>query len=179
MAQTHIGHDCLVGNNVTIASYTGLGGHCEIGERVVVGGFVAMHQFVKVGKLAMVAGFTGLRKDAPPFMITYGQPPARVYGLNSIGLKRAGMDLETRELLKSAFRILFRSGLNFSDALAEIRSGLRDTPEIRYLLEFFETSKRGVCSGSADMGNEAADVDFRENVAQTIRLSSGIPHDIC
>ena len=178
MAQTHVAHDCLLGNNVTMASYTGLGGHCEVGDRAVLGGFVAIHQFVKVGKLAMVAGFTGLRKDAPPFMITYGHPPARVYGLNSIGLRRSGMDTETRGLLKSAFRILFRSGLNFADAVREVRSGLPDAPEIRYLLEFIETSKRGVCSGASGNYDEIVEAEFKDSIAQTIKMSTAMPRDI-
>ena len=149
MSYTHIAHDNRIGNHVTMASRAMLGGHCEVGDYAVLGGSAALHQFLRVGKLAMIGGMAGLRQDAPPFMITAGYPPAVVYGVNVIGLKRNGMSDETRQIIKDAFRILYRSGLNRSDGLAKIKEGVEQIPEIVYLLEFFENSRRGVARGSA------------------------------
>jgi UDP-N-acetylglucosamine acyltransferase len=102
---------------------------------------------VRVGTLAMVGGSSGLRQDAPPYMITAGAPPAKVYGINAIGLRRNGFTPETRSLMRRAFGLLYRSGLNFSDAIERIKSELEQTVEIRNLLDFFATSKRGVARG--------------------------------
>jgi len=148
MAYVHVAHDCRVGDHVVLANNSTLAGHCEIEDHAVLGGYVAVHQFVRVGTLAMVGGFSGLRKDAPPYMLTVGYPPALVYGLNLVGLKRAGMSPKARAVLKEAFRILYRSGLNFSDALKKIENELERTEEIEHLLEFFAKSKRGVSRGS-------------------------------
>jgi len=148
MTYAHVGHDCRVGNKVVLAGGVLIGGHCTVEDLAILGGNVAMHQFTRIGKLAMVGGLAGLRQDAPPFMITAGYPPAVVYGVNSIGLRRNGITVEARQLLKDAFRILYRSGLNRSDALAKIIEEIDQIPEIKYLVEFYGSSKRGVARGS-------------------------------
>lgn len=147
MSYVHIAHDCRVGNHVIIASMVAMGGHCTIEDFANIGGASALHQFLRVGSLAMIGGMSGMRKDAPPYMITAGAPPARVFGLNSIGLKRHGMPIQTRGLLRQAYRYLYRSGMNFHDALARIESELEPVPEIKHLIDFFRTSKRGVSAG--------------------------------
>jgi UDP-N-acetylglucosamine acyltransferase len=157
MSYVHIAHDCRVGNHVIMTNNAALAGHCEIEDYAILGGYSSYHQFVRVGTLAMIAGFSGLRQDAPPYMVTYGYPPAKVYGLNSIGLRRAGMSPDTRSQLKDAFRILYRSGLNVSDALETLRNGSYTAPEIRHLIEFFESSKRGVSRGS--ISGRMSDID--------------------
>ena len=147
MAYSHIAHDCRIGDRVVLANSVAMGGHCEVDEGAVIGGLTALHQFVRVGKLAMISGLSGLRKDGPPFMITAGPPPAYVHGLNSIGLKRAGLSPESRLLIKEAYRLLYRSGLSLRDGLDRIEHNLDRTPEIDYLIEFLKKSKRGVSRG--------------------------------
>ncbi|HEX9744908.1 MAG TPA: acyl-ACP--UDP-N-acetylglucosamine O-acyltransferase [bacterium] len=147
MSYTHIAHDCRVGNHVVMASGVAMGGHCTIEDYATLGGGAGLHQFLRVGTYAMVGGFAGMRKDAPPYMLTAGSPPAKVHGLNTIGLKRAGIPIETRQLIRQAYRILYRSGINFHDGLSKIERDLDRTPEIEHIIEFFKTSKRGVSTG--------------------------------
>jgi UDP-N-acetylglucosamine acyltransferase len=147
MTGAHIGHDCVLGDRVTIANAAHVAGHCEIQDGATLGGAAVLHQFVRVGRLAMIGGQSGLRQDAPPFMLTNGHAPALVYGLNRVGLARAGVGVEARQALKRAFRTLYRSGLNTSQAVGRIRADGIALREIEELLEFIRASRRGVCSG--------------------------------
>jgi UDP-N-acetylglucosamine acyltransferase len=155
MMGVHIGHDCRVGDGVTIANAVQLSGYCEIHDGATIGGASVLHQFVRVGRLAMIGGTSGLRQDAPPFMLTNGPAPALVYGLNRVGLARASLSVDARRELKQAFRILYRSGLNTTQAIARIRAELECLPETRELLTFIENSRRGVCSGAKRLQSEA------------------------
>ncbi len=170
MSYTHVAHDCRLGNHVVSASGLALGGHCEIADHVILGGNTGIHQFVRVGKLAMVGGASGVRQDCPPFMITAGAPPAVVYGVNSIGLKRYGMSPRTRSIIKQAYRLLYRSGLNTREALKRIESELERIPEIDYLLEFYATSKRGVARGHQETG-DWDDQETGERIRRTAQLA--------
>jgi len=170
MSLTHVGHDCRLGDHVVTATGAAFGGHCEIGDRTIVGGNTGVHQFVRIGRLAMIGGMSGVRQDAPPFMITAGHPPARVYGVNTVGLKRNGVSPASRAAIKQAFRLLYRSGLNTRDALAKIERELERTVEIGQLLEFYATSRRGVARGH----KEAAmydDDDLRNEIRRTTQLA--------
>ena len=147
MSYTHVAHDCRIGNHVVTASAVLFGGHCECHDNAVIGGGTGFHQFIRIGKLAMVGGISGVRQDCPPYMITAGAPPAVVYGVNNVGLKRNEISPASRKLIKAAYKLLYRSGLNVDDALSKIKNELEQTPEIGYLLEFYENSKRGVARG--------------------------------
>jgi UDP-N-acetylglucosamine acyltransferase len=155
MMGAHIGHDCRVGNGVNIANAVHVAGHCEIQDGATIGGASVLHQFVRVGRLAMVGGDSGLRQDAPPFMLTNGSS-ARVYGLNRVGLARAPLSEDARRELKQAFRILYRSGLNTSQAVLRIRAELACLPETLELLDFIRSSRRGLCSGARRLHPGAA-----------------------
>lgn len=152
MANAHIAHECTVGDSVVMANLTTLAGHVEIEEHVVIGGMAVVHQFVRVGRMAMIGGASGLMKDAPPYMITFGYPPARVFGVNKVGLKRHGISENVREDIKRAFKFLFRSGLNYTQGLERIRTELDSSPEIEHLLEFFDKTKRGISPSSRQNG---------------------------
>ena len=106
MAYSHVGHDCTVGNHVVLANGACLGGHVSVGERAFLSAAVAVHQFCRIGRLCMVSGLAGVNMDCLPFTMVTG-PPARVVGLNKVGLKRAGMDPEAIADLKRAFQRLF------------------------------------------------------------------------
>jgi len=149
MANAHIGHDCHIGDGVTMANLVTLAGHVEIEDFVTIGGMTVIHQFVRVGEMAMIGGDSGLMLDAPPYMISFGYPPARVYGINAIGLKRNGVDEESRILLKRAYRLLYRSNLNFSQAIDNIEKEMpRGNRYIEHLVDFFRRSKRGMSTSS-------------------------------
>ena len=148
MTGAHVGHDCFLGSHITIANTVSLGGHCEVHDRAIIGGMTAVHQFVRIGTLAMVGGDSGITQDAPPYMITSGPVPAVVYGLNSIGLQRNGIDAAARRHLKQAFRLLFRNGLTLSEALDQIKETLPLQPEVAELLKFIAGSRRGLSAGA-------------------------------
>jgi len=142
LAYAHIAHDCDVGNNVIFSNNGTLGGHVTVGEYAVLGGLSAVHQFCRVGKHAITGGCTKIVQDVPPFMIADGNP-AEVRGINLVGLERRGFSPEAIRILKEAFRILYRAKLNTKQALAEIGRSLPESPELRDLITFIQTSERG------------------------------------
>ncbi len=143
MNYVHIAHDCIVGDHCVLANAVQVGGHVEIGEWAIIGGSVPVHQFCRVGEHAMVGGGYRVVQDVPPYLRVAGEP-LRPSGLNSIGLKRRGFTDEAIAGLKKAYRILFRSNLNMSSAIAQVREELPDFPELTRLLEFIESSDRGI-----------------------------------
>ena len=143
MTSGHIAHNCKIGSGAVIASCVLLGGYVEIGDGAFLSGGVLVHQFSKVGRLAMVSGNTRVNLDAPPFF-TFAGFEIAAKGLNRVGLQRAGVHPGQVAVLKRAYRLLYRSNLLLSDALAAIEREL-DTPETRELVEFVRTSRRGIC----------------------------------
>lgn len=142
-ACTHVAHNCIVGNNVIMSNCAGLAGHVIVEDRVVIGGIAGIHQFVKIGRNAMVGGMAKVVQDIPPYVIADGQP-ARVIGLNSVGLSRAGSSEEVRHDLKQAFRIIYRSGFSLSRAIEEMEMQLNSSVEIENLLRFLRNADRGI-----------------------------------
>ena len=158
MAYTHIAHDCQVGDRVVFANNATLAGHVEVHDDATISAFTSVHQFCRVGRHAYLGGYTVATMDALPFVKTVGQKPA-CYGLNSIGLKRKGVEAESLRRLEQAYRILVRSRLPTPAALEQIRAELAGDPEVDYLLAFVESSRRGVIKspprGGARGGGEA------------------------
>ncbi len=144
MAYSHVAHDCLIGDHCIIANGGTLAGHVTIEDRVVVGGLVAVHQFVRIGTLAIIGGCSKVVTDIPPYSTCDGHP-ARFYGLNLVGLKRAGVPAESIHELKAAYRIFFQSGLNKKHALEEMKKTLQVSKEIDHLVSFIASSSRGLC----------------------------------
>lgn len=144
MAYAHIAHDCILGNNVTLANNGTLAGHVIVEDRAIVGGLSAVHQFVRIGYLCIVGGCSKVVQDIPPFMMVDGHP-AKAYGLNSIGMDRAKIAKADKLNLKKAFKILFRSKLSFSSAKARIKKEVPKCPSVDILLEFLLKSERGIC----------------------------------
>ena len=145
MSQAHVAHDCVLGDRVIVASLTALAGHVEVEEGAMIGGVTGVHQFVRIGAHSMVGGGSRLVKDVPPYMMVAGNP-ATVHGLNVVGLRRAGFSAELRRELKAAYRILYRSGLNVSQALDTIQHRPNLSAPVMHLMRFIECSKRGICS---------------------------------
>lgn len=143
MAYTHVAHDCRIGDHVILANAVNMGGHVVIEEWAIVGGVVPIHQFVRVGAHAFVGGGTRLSQDAPPFCRVAGSP-ARLYGLNSVGLERRDFPAETRRALKDAYRTIFQSDHTISRGLEAVEGNGDLLPEIRRLVDFIRSSERGV-----------------------------------
>jgi UDP-N-acetylglucosamine acyltransferase len=126
-----------------MANVATFAGHTQVGDFVVIGGIAITHQFIRIGAYAMVGMFSGVFQDIPPFTLAAGSR-AKLYGLNLVGLKRQGFTPETIALLKKAYRILFMDKLKLSDAIIKIETELPQTVEIKTLIEFIKTSKRGI-----------------------------------
>ncbi|MCM8818959.1 MAG: acyl-ACP--UDP-N-acetylglucosamine O-acyltransferase [Candidatus Omnitrophica bacterium] len=142
MAYSHVAHNCRIGNNVIIANYVGLAGHVIIEDFVVLGGFVGIHQFCKIGKHSIIGGCSKVTMDIIPYITADGHP-ARPYGINIIGLKRRNFSKEKIELLNTAYKIIFKSGLNTSDALKKLEE-MNNCQEIQTIIEFIKSSERGI-----------------------------------
>ena len=143
MAYVHVAHDCILGDHVILSNSVNMGGHVEIGDWAIVGGLTPIHQFVRIGTHAFVGGASRVAKDVVPYVRAAGNP-LEMAGLNSVGLRRRGFDEETRRALKQAYRLLFMSDLNVSQAVARARQELDDRPEIDTFLTFIEESERGI-----------------------------------
>jgi UDP-N-acetylglucosamine acyltransferase len=143
MAQAHVAHDCQLGSNIIMANAATLAGHVEIADRASVGAYSGVHQFCRVGYEAFVGGYSVVVKDAPPYAIIQGNH-AKCYGLNRIGLRRRGYSKETIEKLNHAYHLFLSAKLNTTQAVERIREEIADCKEVDLLVEFIETSKRGV-----------------------------------
>lgn len=143
LAYCHIAHDCVLGNHIVMSSYAGLAGHVEVEDHAVLAGYAAVHQFCRIGRLAMVGGCSKVVQDVPPFMLADGSP-AETITINKVGLERAGIPEEVQTALRQAHKILFRSGLNLSNALARVESELPPYPEVQHLVSFIRASTRGI-----------------------------------
>ena len=149
MANSHVAHNCELGNNVILANGVLLAGYVSIGSGAFLSGNSAVHQFVRVGRLAMMAGLSAISQDLPPFCTTRFTTTNTVAGINSVGLRRAGIDADGRQAIKAAFRTLYRENLGLADALAQVRSVEMD-PRVAELIDFVATSERGICGISRD-----------------------------
>lgn len=143
MTSGHIAHNCTIGNNCVIASCALVAGHVDVEDQAFISGGVVIHQYSKIGRLVMVGGNSRVNLDLPPYFL-YTDFNARPNGINVVGLKRAGFSTEDIRALKSAYRILYRSGLKLKDALARIAAEL-DSEHTRHLVKFIESSDRGIC----------------------------------
>ena len=142
MTYVHLAHDCHVGDDVIIANGTQCAGHVTIHDRAILSGLNAIHQFVTIGTYAFVGGGSRVNQDIPPYVKAVGNP-MELYGLNSIGLQRAGFSGETIAALKRAYRLFFNSDLNLSQALERARTDLPPLPEVERFLDFVESSRAG------------------------------------
>ncbi len=143
MAGSHVGHDCRLGHGNIVANTALLSGHVEVADQAFISGSCLVHQFCRVGRLAMMQGGSGISKDLPPFCVSRGDNG--LAGLNTVGLRRAGIGAEERLQLRAAYQVLFRSGTTLARALERARTEFADSPLVRELVEFVEAAQRGVC----------------------------------
>jgi UDP-N-acetylglucosamine acyltransferase len=143
MSYVHLAHDCHVGNHVILSNVVQLAGHVTVEDRAIISGLSAAHQFVRIGRNSFIGGMSRVAKDIPPFLKAVGSP-VKLYGLNTIGLQRNGMDEATILELKRAYRLLFRSDLNITQAIERAQNELEPLAEVQELIRFVEASERGV-----------------------------------
>jgi UDP-N-acetylglucosamine acyltransferase len=143
MACAHVAHDCVVGSHAVFANGAVLGGHVEIGDWVILGGLSAVHQFSKVGAHSFLAGGAIVRQDVPPYVMVAGNPAAP-YAVNAEGLKRRGYTEDQIRAIRAAYRIVYRSDLRLSEAVARLEPQARERPEIRAFLDFIQAATRSI-----------------------------------
>jgi len=143
LAYSHIGHDCTVGDGVVFSNNGTLAGHVQVGDHAVMGGLTAVHQFCRLGRYAITGGCSKIVQDVPPFMIADGNP-AKVRGINVVGLERSEFAAETIKAIKEAFRLIYRSKYNTRQAVEAIQQELPASAEITQILEFIQSSERGI-----------------------------------
>lgn len=148
MTSGHIAHNCMLGDNIVIASCALIAGYVEMASQAFISGGVVIHQYSKIGRLVMVGGNTRVNSDLPPFFL-YSDFNVAAKGLNMVGLKRAGFSLEEIKTLKTAYRLLYRSGLKQEEALSRIEAALAG-PHVRELASFVRSSQRGICRESTE-----------------------------
>lgn len=153
MANAHVGHNCQIGNRAILVNLATLAGYCTVEDGALLSSMVVVHQLSRVGQLAMVSGLSAVNKDAPPYMLCGGRP-AVIQGLNSIGLRRAGLSQEIREDIKRAYKFLYRDGLNVQYAIEAIERTCRSL-QVKQLVEVVRDSKRGICAGIGGEGFES------------------------
>ena len=143
MASTHVAHDCIIGERVIMSNLATLGGHVEVDDKVIISGGVLVHQFCKIGSFSFIGGGYRVVQDVPPFIMAAGEP-LKYSGINSIGLRRNGFSINTRKVIKEAYRLLFREKLSREKALVEIKNTLPINTEIKKIISFIENSNRGL-----------------------------------
>ncbi|MDD5173543.1 MAG: acyl-ACP--UDP-N-acetylglucosamine O-acyltransferase [Candidatus Omnitrophota bacterium] len=142
MAVSHIGHDCHIGNNVILANGALLAGHVDVGNNSFVSGNAVVHQFCRIGDYCMIGGFSGVNKDVPPYMLVRG--PSVLRGVNLVALRRAKFPREAIHNIMEAFRLLYHSNFNTTQAIEEMKK-LGPSKELDHLIEFIQSSRRGIC----------------------------------
>ncbi len=142
MVNSHVAHDCVIGNRCVIVNGALIAGHCVLEDNVILSGNSAIHQFVRVGRLALLAGGSVTQKDIPPFIIQIGQD--NIGGLNLIGMKRAGMSREQINAIRTAFKYLFREGLSLPAAMAKMERELGQVDVVQEMLTFLRGCAHGI-----------------------------------
>ena len=143
MAQSHVAHNCQIGNNVIMVNSACAAGYVQIFDNAILSGLVGIHQFCRVGRFVMISGCSAFSLDVPPFMIAEGRNGG-VKTINRVGLSRAGFSDEALRNIKDIYKIYYRSGLNAGQALEKIRTELPQAPEVVEFLDFCANTKKGV-----------------------------------
>jgi UDP-N-acetylglucosamine acyltransferase len=144
MAYAHVAHDCQIGNHVVLVNGATLAGHVVVEDYATVGAFCPVHQFCRIGRYAYIAAHTVITQDVLPFSLVVAPRQTRCYGVNRIGLERHGFSPERIRRIEQAYRLLLRSGLNTTQAIERMRQTLADSEDALELIQFIETSERGV-----------------------------------
>lgn len=146
MAYVHVAHDCVVGNNCIIANSVNLAGHLTVGDYVIIEGMAAVQQFIRIGDHAFVSGYSQVRKDVPPY-VKAGREPLSYIGVNSIGLQRRGFSQDIIHEIQDVYRYIFVKGLSTSNALEQVMSEIKSSPERDTIISFINSAEKGIMKG--------------------------------
>ncbi len=176
MAASHMGHDCKIGDHNILANNVMLAGHVEVESRNYFGGGAALHQFCRVGSHTMIGGLAQIKRDIPPFVMVDGATACLV-GLNRVGLRRSGMSVEHRSMLKDAYRLAFRSNLPFEARIERLKLEFPDDPA-KQLWKFLEGGSRGFLQDRRGAKSEIASdtKEVFETVSESERNTDDRPH---
>lgn len=144
LAYSHVGHDCVIGSHTLFVNGATLAGHVTVEDFATIGAFSPVHQFCRIGRYAYIGASTVITQDVPPFSKIVTERDTKNFGINTIGLERKGFSPERLQALKHAYRLLLRSKMNTSQALAEMKKTLGDSPDIQELIKFIESAERGI-----------------------------------
>ena len=144
LASSHVGHDCHVGDHTLFVNGATLAGHVTVEDYATIGFQSPVHQFCRIGRYAYIGASTVITQDVPPFSRVATERETKSYGVNTIGLERKGFSEERLKVLQRAFRLLLRSKMNTSQALAEMRKSFGDSEDVQELIRFIETAERGI-----------------------------------
>jgi UDP-N-acetylglucosamine acyltransferase len=144
LAYSHVGHDCVIGSNTLFVNGATLAGHVTVEDFATIGAFCPVHQFCRIGRYAYIGASTVITQDVPPFSKIVTERETKSFGINTIGLERKGFSAERLRALKRAYRLLLRSKMNTSQALAEMRKTLADSADVQELIRFVESAERGI-----------------------------------
>jgi UDP-N-acetylglucosamine acyltransferase len=153
MIQSHVAHNCVMGNNVIVAGGALLAGHVTVEDRAIISGNCVVHQFCRIGQFAMMRGLSRTSRDVPPFCIM--DETHTIKTLNLVGLRRSGFGPLRVRAIKNAFMMLFRGGMNMRQNIEKVETQLEITEDVRYLLDFIKSSKRGVCFGKGVLNSDS------------------------
>ncbi len=143
MAYAHVAHDCVIGNYVVLANNATLAGHVVVEDRAIIGGMTPVHQFCRIGTFTILGGGSRTNKDVPPYCKAAGSP-IKMYGLNIIALERNNFSQDVRNQLKKAYKIVYRSKMNTSQALIQLKKETNWCDEVKYFIQFIAESERGI-----------------------------------
>jgi UDP-N-acetylglucosamine acyltransferase len=143
MAYSHIGHDCMLGNSITMINYSALSGHVTVADYAIIGGYAAVHQFCKIGLYAFIARATYVTKDVLPYVMIAGHNTSAC-GINTVGLKRRGFSSEAVDTLRRAYKIIFRRGLTVQEAIEELQPLVAECPEVTPMIQSLQEATRGI-----------------------------------
>ena len=158
MVGSHVAHNCVLADQVILANLVTLGGHVHVGFGAFVGGMSVFHQNIRIGSMSIVSGFSASRQDILPYSKGEGRPPVP-RGINVIALKRRGVPLEVRTAVNEAFKLLISEDYNTSQAIEKIKAEIPTNEYIETMIEFIQTSKRGVLLKSHKSGHESLDAE--------------------
>jgi UDP-N-acetylglucosamine acyltransferase len=144
LAYSHVGHDCQIGDQTLFVNGATLAGHVTVEDFATIGAFSPVHQFCRIGRYAYIGASTVITQDVPPFSRVVTERETKSFGINTIGLERKGFSTERLKALKTAYRLLLRSRMNTSQALAEMRKTLKDSADVLELITFIESAERGI-----------------------------------
>lgn len=149
MSYIHVAHDCVLGSNIVMSNAATLAGHVQVGDNAIIGGLSAVHQFVRIGRNAFVGGMTGINMDLPPYMMAVGER-AGIHGPNLVGLRRLGLDRNGISAVRNTFKQIWLSGTPRKDALEKVEQDYPESIEVKQIVEFVRSSKRGVLPAARD-----------------------------